>query len=135
MNYFKRKFAGPFERPYGWAWILKLQAELEKNAKVLLNIRLKDAKNMARIQSFLPNIEREHFSTYDLSEGNRKPVGRNPSPSFLTCCLPATWLPPQVLIFSMVFIFPRNFFSKNEVLLFPPKCSKSRFQASFMSTK
>ena len=44
MNYFKRKFAGPFERPYGWAWILKLQAELEKNTKVLMNIRLKDAK-------------------------------------------------------------------------------------------
>ena len=34
MNYFKRKFGNNFERPYGWAWLLKLQAELEKNAQV-----------------------------------------------------------------------------------------------------
>ena len=44
VKYFKRKFGDHFERPYGWAWILKLQAELEKNAQVLMNIRLKDAK-------------------------------------------------------------------------------------------
>jgi len=33
VNYFKRKFGNNFERPYGWAWLLKLQAELEKNAQ------------------------------------------------------------------------------------------------------
>jgi len=33
VNYFKRKFGNHFERPYGWAWLLKLQAELEKNAQ------------------------------------------------------------------------------------------------------
>jgi len=33
VSYFRRKFGNHFERPYGWAWLLKLQAELEKNAQ------------------------------------------------------------------------------------------------------
>ena len=36
VSYFRRKFGNHFERPYGWAWLLKLQAELEKNAQVNL---------------------------------------------------------------------------------------------------
>ena len=36
VSYFRRKFGNHFERPYGWAWLLKLQAELEKNAQVTL---------------------------------------------------------------------------------------------------
>jgi len=32
LKYFQRKFAKHFERTYGWAWLLKLQEELEKSA-------------------------------------------------------------------------------------------------------
>jgi len=32
LVYFKRKSASAFERTYGWAWLLKLQEELEKSA-------------------------------------------------------------------------------------------------------
>jgi len=32
LAYFKRKYGDHFERTYGWAWLLKLQEELEKSA-------------------------------------------------------------------------------------------------------
>lgn len=32
LEYFRRKSASAFERTYGWAWLLKLQEELEKSA-------------------------------------------------------------------------------------------------------
>ena len=32
LKYFQRKVASAFERTYGWAWLVKLQEELEKSA-------------------------------------------------------------------------------------------------------
>jgi len=34
LSYFKRKYGDHFERTYGWAWLLKLQLELEKSAQL-----------------------------------------------------------------------------------------------------
>merc|ERR1719350_531172 len=31
VEYFQQKFGGSFERTYGWAWLLKLQEELERS--------------------------------------------------------------------------------------------------------
>ena len=34
MTYFQQEFGVSFERTYGWAWLLKLQEELEASAEV-----------------------------------------------------------------------------------------------------
>ena len=34
LAYFQQEFGGSFERTYGWAWLLKLQEELEASAEV-----------------------------------------------------------------------------------------------------
>ena len=34
LGYFQQEFGGSFERTYGWAWLLKLQEELEASAEV-----------------------------------------------------------------------------------------------------
>ena len=36
LAYFKQEFGSSFERTYGWAWLLKLQEELEASAEVLI---------------------------------------------------------------------------------------------------
>ena len=36
LAYFKQEFGASFERTYGWAWLLKLQEELEASAEVLI---------------------------------------------------------------------------------------------------
>ena len=36
LTYFKQEFGSSFERTYGWAWLLKLQEELEASAEVLI---------------------------------------------------------------------------------------------------
>ena len=35
LDYFQQEFGSSFERTYGWAWLLKLQEELEASAEVL----------------------------------------------------------------------------------------------------
>ena len=56
MNYFKRKFGNHFERPYGWAWLLKLQAELEKNAQVNLTMITTTQENLTMITTTQENL-------------------------------------------------------------------------------
>ena len=34
LDYFQQEFGVSFERTYGWAWLLKLQEELEASAEV-----------------------------------------------------------------------------------------------------
>ena len=34
LGYFQQEFGASFERTYGWAWLLKLQEELEASAQV-----------------------------------------------------------------------------------------------------
>ena len=40
LTYFKQEFGSSFERTYGWAWLLKLQEELEASAEVFDQISL-----------------------------------------------------------------------------------------------
>lgn len=57
--YLERPHARGFERPYGWAWLLALQAELERGevaaiVKAARNLRPLAAAFAARFQAFLP---------------------------------------------------------------------------------
>ena len=40
LAYFQQEFGASFERTYGWAWLLKLQEELEASAEVFDQISL-----------------------------------------------------------------------------------------------
>ena len=81
VNYFKRKFGNHFERPYGWAWLLKLQAELEKNAQV--NLTMQWLRLLKRIWQWLrpPRTIRQRwrwqFSDVEM-KGNWTQLGGNP---------------------------------------------------------
>ena len=95
MNYFKRKFGNNFERPYGWAWLLKLQAELDKNAQVntehasfvVPQCNFKTFENMSYAGEF-DNGDLDLDVDLMLT-GNWKQLGGHTSTSLLTCCFPA----------------------------------------------
>lgn len=68
VAYLARPYAGPFERPYGWGWLLKLQAELEQHADPRDRVWASNLRPLAlafadRFRTFLP------ISTYPVRTG------------------------------------------------------------------
>ena len=64
VAFFSRKHTGPFERPYGWAWLLKLQAELLAHDAPWARVHAPLAKAFAqRFRDFLP------MATYPIRTG------------------------------------------------------------------
>ena len=50
LDYFQQEFGASFERTYGWAWLLKLQEELEASAEVF------DQNNLAKLANALAPV-------------------------------------------------------------------------------
>ena len=50
LAYFQQEFGASFERTYGWAWLLKLQEELEASAEVF------DQNNLAKLANALAPV-------------------------------------------------------------------------------
>ncbi len=61
LDYLSRPLAGGFERPYGWAWLLALQAELEDNPAPECRMWAASLRPLAdafaaRFRSYLPKL-------------------------------------------------------------------------------
>ena len=61
LDYLGRPLAGGFERPYGWAWLLALQAELEDNPAPECRLWAASLRPLAdafaaRLRSYLPRL-------------------------------------------------------------------------------
>ncbi len=58
LAYLQRATAGAFERPYGWAWLLKLQSELEAAEELTWAAALRPlaAAFAERLQAYLPKL-------------------------------------------------------------------------------
>ena len=58
LAYLRRPLSAGFERPYGWAWLLKLQAELEESGTVWAAVlRPLATAFAARFKAFLPKAD------------------------------------------------------------------------------
>ena len=80
---------------YASGWLLKLQAELERIAKVR-NIMLKSKWNLLDLSKFHPpNIVKSQICVKCL--GNREQLGINTSSPLFPCCQPFGGIPAKVL--------------------------------------
>merc|ERR1719347_2087420 len=113
LSYFKRKYGDHFERTYGWAWLLKLQLELEKSAELTGSVwaeRLRPlSDHIAELyRTFLPRLVYpvrvgEHSNTgfglaFALDYTRQCPLNYEPSGSdFLSPCIQEADLMARVL--------------------------------------